>query len=427
MELDGTNYLMGSLGPMLFGVAVLASVHVLPNTQPRAGYDPTRLLLNVVGWVLLAVGLLAVCFVAVGFVVGVAALVVAAMAFHRYRRGQQYAMLSSLTVAVERGIPLIPILEAFAIEGGGEMGRRARHAAGLIRSGWTLPDALEATPGLVPYESLSTIRVGHLSGNLAHALRSALETREPNSETEGLWHQTTVKILYLLFLIMWLMGLGAYLSLRILPEFQKILEDFGMDMPPATQALVNFSEVFAQFLYLPAGGLFLLANLFFWFTILRYIGVIRWDPPGVDWLLRRLDAAAILDSLALTVERDRSLKATVASLALSYPKAFIRSRLRKVIIDLFNGVNWCDSLLRRGLIGKPDAAVLNSAQRVGNLPWALREMADSNRRRMTYRLQSVLQVLYPMVIAGFGIVVMLVVIAYFMPLIALIVNCAKWT
>ena len=49
-----------------------------------------------------------------------------------------------------------------------------------------------------------------------------------------------------------------------------------------------------------------------------------------------------------------------------------------------------------------DHAVLQAAQRVGNLPWAMQEMADSARRRFFYRLQGIIQTVFPFAVVGFG-------------------------
>jgi protein transport protein HofC len=72
------------------------------------------------------------------------------------------------------------------------------------------------------------------------------------------------------------------------------------------------------------------------------------------------------------------------------------------------------------LIGQAEYSVLQAAQRVGNLPWALREMAAGSHRRLVYRLQAWLQILFPLVILVYGAVVGVFVVAYFAPLVALI-------
>jgi type II secretory pathway component PulF len=133
-----------------------------------------------------------------------------------------------------------------------------------------------------------------------------------------------------------------------------------------------------------------------------------------------LDTAAILDGLSLAAGRNVAFRGELEILGRWYPRPSIRERLRSVLRDLDSGADWCRSLARHGLIKQAEMAVLEAAQRAGNLAWALREMADSSRRRLNYRLYALLQVLFPLVILAFGALVFVFVAAYFMPMIALI-------
>ena len=76
------------------------------------------------------------------------------------------------------------------------------------------------------------------------------------------------------------------------------------------------------------------------------------------------------------------------------------------------------------MIRRADLAVLQAAQRVGNLPWAMQEMADSARRRFIYRLQAIVQAVFPAVVICFGLMVMFIVVALFLPLVTLIQRMA---
>ena len=50
----------------------------------------------------------------------------------------------------------------------------------------------------------------------------------------------------------------------------------------------------------------------------------------------------------------------------------------------------------------------------------MQEMAESGRRRFAYRLQAIAQAAFPPVVILFGLMVMFIVVALFMPLVALI-------
>ena len=92
-------------------------------------------------------------------------------------------------------------------------------------------------------------------------------------------------------------------------------------------------------------------------------------------------------------------------------------RARPRVFRTEHGCAWHESLYRHGLIRKSDLAVLQSAERAGNLSWALRELADSNRRRLAYRLNAALQLLFPPAVLCFGAAVLFIVVAMFLPLI----------
>ena len=160
------------------------------------------------------------------------------------------------------------------------------------------------------------------------------------------------------------------------------------------------------------------------YAIVRYFGWTLWDIPLVSRFARRLDSARILDGLALVAGQQRPLADGIATLALSYPKADIRRRLALAAFDIEAGGDWADSLARRSLIRRTDLAVLQAAQRAGNLPWAMQEMADSGRRRVLYRVQAIVQAVFPAAVICLGAMVMFIVVSLFLPLISLIEKLA---
>jgi type II secretory pathway component PulF len=156
------------------------------------------------------------------------------------------------------------------------------------------------------------------------------------------------------------------------------------------------------------------------YIALRYSGLIEWDLPGMTRLARRLHTATILETLAPLAQQDRPLVDGIATLAKSYPKRLIRRRLKLVLADLQSGVDWCDSMVRRRLMTGADRAVLAAATRVGNLPWAMMEMADSNRRRLAYRCQIWLQLAFALVTLVLGLGVLIFCVSFFLPLVNLV-------
>ena len=336
----------------------------------------------------------------------------------KFRASRQYGLLWLLTVSAERSMPLVPAIEAFAKERCGLFSRRAKRLAAMLNEGVSLPDALDRCPGLLPRYAVPMIRVGHETGTLAPALRQASTAYNLH---EPVWMAINGRIAYLFLLPVLGLGILTFIMMQIVPAFQKIFADFDTSLPLMTVALIGVTNLFFQFgfLLLP---LYLLALLLMVHILMRYFGLIDTDLPGVTRITRRFDSANILDTLAVVAGQQRSLSEGIAALASCYPKKNIRQRLLQATADIEMGRDWCESLLWHGLIRRPEAAILQSAQRVGNLAWALREMAESVRRRLIYRLQAITQVLFPPIVVLMGLVVMFIVVALFLPLISLISN-----
>ena len=398
---------------------LLASLRMISTDSDPDRKDILQSVLRLVGWVLIVVGC-ANCFVGLlGFFVLIWLIllgVVLLMAAGQRRNAEQYALLGLLAAAVERSMSLVDVIEAFSRECHWLMRRRTHRLAALLASGVSLGDALAAVPRALPAQSRPLIGAAAAVGALAPGLRQAAATGD---NLDALWNLLMPKILYLWILPCYALGIVSFLMLKIVPQFSKIFADFGTTLPGLTQGVIDVSQWFERWWFIFQPAAFVL-TLLCCYVAGRYMRLFHWNLPGTAWLVRRLDTATILDTLALVARQQRPLVLGLQNLAWFYPKRTIRRKLDRVLADVHAGSDWCDSLYRRGLIGQAERTVLQAAVRVNNLPWAMEEMAQSSRRRFSYRVQALTQMLFPPIIVAFGVAVMLVVVAFFIPLIALI-------
>ncbi len=407
--------LLGGLGPLVLGLAVLLSLRVLSDPKGRAVRDLTQQALFVIGVTLAVVGALGTLRLWLGIVVVVVAVIVAILALIRLRRTQQYALLSLMAAAAQRLMPLVPTMEAFGWEYRTSTGRRASRLADLLRSGQPLPASLKQCRGLLPRAAAPLVYTGYESGALAASLHEATRAR---NEHEPMVSEVCARIAYLAGVILFFQPIFLFMMLKITPSMAKIFADFGMSLPEPTQVMVEIAWMmndFAVLLWLP-----LIAGLVLVYALLRYSGLVPWRLPGTSWFVRKLDRATVLDALSVAADRRRPMLDALHTLANSFPERPIRKRLQKTEADVEAGMPWSESLYRHGLLGKADLAVLEAAARVGNLAWAMREMADSNRRRWVYRARMWLQALFPLALLCIGAAIALYAIGYFLPLVRLI-------
>jgi type II secretory pathway component PulF len=335
--------------------------------------------------------------------------------FRQCRIDRQYGLLWLLTVLADRSIPLAPSIEAFSKERRGLWRSRYLQLAKRLASGVSLPQALKNSGNLLPSKTLPIICAGCESGDLAGSLRKAAAGK---LLLHPVWQSMIAKAAYLAMVMFFGLGCMIFLMVKIVPEFYKMFRELDAPMPQFTKVVVHGACWLVNYNVVTLLGFFLFFG--FIYTWLRCMGIIHWNLPGLGLLMRRLDIAVILDTLAIVTHKGQPLSLGMDALQHSYPDSNIQKRLTKASEAMQHGLDWVGSLFAQGLLSRADSAVLRAAQRVGNLPWAMEEMADSNRRRFVYRVQIVLQTLFPILIILYGILAMVVAVALFAPLPALI-------
>jgi type II secretory pathway component PulF len=144
--------------------------------------------------------------------------------------------------------------------------------------------------------------------------------------------------------------------------------------------------------------------------------------PIIGRFFSPVDNATVMQTLSVAVQEDRPINEILEILAAQASLSRPRARLNAAVGQIRDGAHWCDALQRTGLVTRAQGAVFRSAERAGNLAWALAEMADTAVRRAARRAQATLSVLFPTMILGFGLCVLLIAVGMLAPLFSLISN-----
>ncbi len=400
-----------------------------PSAPARRGFRGFRLRNLMIAIAVIAVVLWALCgffwlVLSFGILLAFALVNAPVVIYVKLRTTRQEGLLRLLVAAAAAEVPPGPAVEAFGDLCGFRFRNKLRALAGHLDAGTPLPDALERVGGLVPTAAAASIRIGWEAGDPAGGLRDAVEA------VAAPWHPhrqgVAQALAYGLGMLFVLQFIGGFVLYYVTPQFMKIYADFGKPLPQLTQSLIEV--VNAVMRVWPLTVAFVLAELAFATLLLAMLAsyVFGFDLrlPLVDRIFRRGHAAAIFRALALVVQGRRPMDMGLGALARSYPREWVRARLRVARERARQGVAWTAALRNEGLIRDGDAAVLDAAQRAGNLLWALRELAEGTERRSAYRARALAQTLLPLVVLTVGSVVGLFAAAHFLPLTTLIQELA---
>ena len=377
-------------------------------------------LLRVIGWILTLMPLGMPLGIFAGLYFAIAAI------FGGSMRVQQESLLLILAIAVRTQAPLAEEIDVLADSSRGRFRRRLRKLAERLRNGERLSDALDDLPGLAPPRTVTALRVGEDLGNLVPVLQQEalwLRRRE-ESRLEGRFSAAGMAF-YLCCVLCVVQGIVGFLMYWIMPKFKKIFVDFGVPMPAATTRLIRISDYLADH----AGAIGL------WITVSIVGGAIvlvrRGGWAGIDWgflsaVYPRLETPGVLRNLAQAVAVRRPLATALAGLELHHRRRHVRNRIRRVRDEVVRGRDCFGPLCRYGLISPREAAVLVSAERVGNLAWALEGIADNIECRQRAREQVIAEMVQPSIVIGLGLVVFCICTAIFLPLIHLLGTSELW-
>ncbi len=347
----------------------------------------------------------------VAFIVGAGVMVA------RRRSTQQDSLLSILAIAAGRGMPLAPTVAAFADQYGGRYRQRIMNLAAQLDSGSSVPQAMERVPRVVSRDAVLLAHVGHRTGRLAQALRMAATSRASHLP---IWMAIASRIAYLLALLLAIQIISGFLLYFVIPKFESIFRDFGVPLPSVTIFIIDASHFIIKYFYITGFPLLVAEVLLLIFLPFSFAGWVNYDVPLFDRMLKRRHVALILRALSLSVEAGQPIESGLTILSSHYPTWWVRRRLIKVDDEVQHGGSWIDALLRHGLIRGTDAEVLQAASSVGNLAWAMQELAETGERRLAFRFQAVIQTLFPLVVISVGFFVFLLAVAFFAPLVTLI-------
>ena len=341
----------------------------------------------------------------------------------RFTDADVESVMGQLDATSRAQLPLAPALIAMAEETYSPRTRRGlRQLAARLERGETLSQALES----VHLRLSPALRVlaerGSQFGRFDAVLHWTVEqTRRSNELRRQLWMALT----YPFFLIAIASVVGSFMFFFIVPQFAKIFDDFGTQLPGLTIAVVELSR-FGTTYWLPCvvvAGLLLLLVLVtcpfvwrgHWLVSRRWSGSI----PLIGPLFRLAALSEFCHLLAVFVESELPLATGVLVAGESSEDEWLKMVSVQLALDIDRGIGAEMAALTCGFPASL-AHVLRETSSPKTLADALHGLAEiySARTEVNSRLTSTIIEPFVMIftVVGLGTVV----IALFMPLIKLL-------
>ncbi len=324
----------------------------------------------------------------------------------------QRALLRILAVSDLHGIDPKPLISGFADELPESYGELARRLVEELSDGVELVDALEDIPRLLPDSCVLALRLARQDGTLP-GLNSALMHRYPGDQDDANPDESPVTVVARLMIrIFFITLILGFIMLKIMPEFQKMFEEFGVELPAVMKLLMRFCEMTANLWFLMPLALLVLFP-FCIPTIRDYLN--RWNR--LTWRQPAMTRSGNLKrELALIVQARQSATAGIAMFAGTRPVRGMMKRFSKVHEKIENHQDVWGALAEERVISSRDAKALSLSGDGDTQAWLLRWSAT----RQQHRSETSFTVLFRLVLAAvhvlLGLIVVFVCVAVFMTL-----------
>ncbi|HEX6961695.1 MAG TPA: type II secretion system F family protein [Lacipirellula sp.] len=417
---------MPSIMLFLLGVVLRISLRLLYGARGPSSHDAVYLFMRTMSWVMLIlptmVFLIAtthwvsiILFIAV--FEAVVELVVARRQAHRESAWRLFVM------AVGGGQPLAESLRYHQGRFRGIVGRWYRRLVSDLERGAPLVEAIWANRAALPREA-------PVYANFIAASRAAPEDAARFSQLEDaavvdLRQHLFQRLAYITTVGAVTFSVLLFVMIKIVPSYQEIYEDYDLELPLITRSFIGFSESFGLTLGVPFAAVFFVLVVGVGVIGVLYLADIQVLRPLLDYLGFSRHRAHVLRLLAESIDRNMTLQEALSQLnnpRFGYPSPLVRRRIAGTIARIEAGHEWTEALRRSQLVSGADAATLRTAQEVGNLPWAMRMLADRKVRLMTFRWGAIQNVAFAAVILLIGLLIFWYAVAMFFPITQMIWN-----
>jgi type II secretory pathway component PulF len=334
------------------------------------------------------------------------------------------ALNDEIAAMARAGLPLDQGLAAMAREmGTGRLQRATREIAEDLRSGLTLPDALEQQAGRVPdfYPALvqAAIRSGRIEEVLGTLTTYARSIADLRSTVVG-------AIFYPCVVLAFSFILFGFVCWRIIPQFDKVFQDFGLVLPRITLAVIQIGRHPFEFVLLPPAAL-VLGFMMVRFGLRGTEGGQRawarmvYSLPLIGTLVRSSRLAAFSDLLSILVKYAMPLPEAFRLAGAASSDPLMAHAAQFVEHDLREGRSLGDALRARRLVPELICWMAGLGERRGKLGDALHQVAEIYRRQAEVRAAMLRSVLPPFLVLATGAVLVgFFALSMFLPLIDLL-------
>ncbi|HQR06054.1 MAG TPA: type II secretion system F family protein [Gemmatales bacterium] len=290
-----------------------------------------------------------------------------------------------------------------------------------VESGATLSEAFAKHPKCFDRLYINMLKAGEAGGALEVILQRLADFKE---KAQTLKRKIIGAMVYPIVVILVAVGILSFILIYIIPKFKKIFADFQMKLPAITELLLDISDFVQHNWYvfpLVAIGLWLFIKLVCLFKKGRYVwDWIKLHIPIVGGIIEKTVIARTTRTLGTLVSSGVPILEALSIVKETCNNAVFEHMYQRVYESIREGETIAAPLKESRLVDDMVVNMVDVGEETGELDKMLYKVAEVYEEEVDVLVESLISLLEPLMVVFLGVCVGFIVVALFMPMIAIL-------
>ena len=286
-----------------------------------------------------------------------------------------------------------------------------------IRGGSAISEAMAMHPTYFPELYQASLRAGEQAGNLPEVLKRYIDYLKM---LIGVREKVIKATIYPLFLLSFGILVTFGLLFFVLPSFAEVYQESRVELPWATQLLLNLTNSAPQWII----GIVIILGLigawvYWWRTTPQGQWYIHWlllNAPILGPLFLKNQVIRLARTLSTILGGGIPLLSALQVTAQSMPNKVFAKALNRVIVHVREGTSLSVALKKEKFLPNLTLEMIEVGETTGSLEAMLFEVAEFHEGELDFQLSRMMTWIEPIFIILIGLILGGVVIALYLPI-----------
>jgi type IV pilus assembly protein PilC len=342
----------------------------------------------------------------------------------RVKMGILTTFTRQLATLIDAGLPLMRSLTTLAKqERNAVMRSTMTHLATSVEGGSTFSEALSLHPGIFNKLYVNMVKAGELGGVLEIVLTRLAEFQEKSQKIKG---KVQAAMIYPIVVLVIATAILCFLLTFIVPKFQQIFADAlpGKRLPGVTLFVIGCSHLLTSQWYYVLGGVAAIVigyKIFASTTVgIMILDRIAMRIPIFGDLISKTSIARFSRTLGTLISSGVPILQALNITRETAGNTVVANAIGKIHDSVKEGESVVGPMEASGVFPPIVTSMVQVGEETGQLPDMLVKVADVYEAEVDNVVTALTSILEPIMIVLLAVIVGTIVIALFMPMVALI-------